>query len=179
MNRMRYFKRCGIFLAGLAVSFAIFVFWGCMAQPPASEPVASSRTAGLAVWDMTYSGPPGAPEAQWGELLSSAVIETFQEDDRYEVVERQQLLLALQELNLGTSDLVDDTVRLRLGEIVGARYMVFGNYFIIGGAMRLDMRLVAVETGRVVTAAEQTVPDVDLIKAMTVAKAAARVLRQS
>lgn len=132
----------------------------------------------MAVWDMTYSGPAHAPEAEWGELLSSAVIETFQADDRYEVVERQQLLLALEELRLGSSDLVDDSTRLRLGEIVGARFMVFGSYFILGNTMRLDMRLVRVDTGRIITAAEQTVQGVDLMKAMAAAKAAAQALRQ-
>ena len=155
----------------------ILALFGCAAQHPLSVPEEMPRSAGLAVWDMTYSGPPGAPEAGWGELLASAIIETFQEDDRYKVVERQQLVLALQELSIGSSDLADDATRLRLGEIVGARYMVFGSYIAFGGSMRLDMRLVRVETGQVIKAAERTVQGGGLIKAMAAAKAAAEELR--
>ena len=36
-----------------------------------------------------------------------------------------------------------------MGRLLGARYMVLGGYFELGGVLRIDARLVEVETGRV------------------------------
>jgi curli biogenesis system outer membrane secretion channel CsgG len=97
-----------------------------------------------------------------GELLSTKVIETFKETDLYTVVERERLLLVLEELNLGTTSLVDETTRLRIGKLVGAQLMVFGGYQVIEEQMRLDLRLVEVETGKIRKAAQKTVSSTDL-----------------
>ncbi len=80
----------------------------------------------------------------------------------YSVVERERLLLALEELRLGTTSLVDERFRLDLGRLVGARLMVFGGYQIIGEVMRVDLRLVEVESGKVLKAVEKTTSAADL-----------------
>ena len=90
------------------------------------------------------------------------MIETFKESVTFQVVERQRLILALEELNLGSSSLANEATRLRIGRIVGARFMVFGGYFVLGDMMRLDLRLVEVETGTIVKAAEKTTAAGDL-----------------
>ncbi|MDD5762902.1 MAG: hypothetical protein PHP88_10410, partial [bacterium] len=47
---------------------------------------------------------------------------------------------------------------LRLGRITGARQMVFGGYLAIGSRVRIDLRLVDVETGKVLKTATRTGP---------------------
>lgn len=92
-----------------------------------------------------------------GELLSSEIIGRLSGKPGVQVIERQKLIAVLQELKLGSSQLADESVRLSIGRMLGARQMVFGSYMVAGGTMRLDLRLVDVETGRVLRTAKRTV----------------------
>ena len=123
--------------------------------------IRESREVTVAVWDLEDLSPSTSIRPDLGELLSGRIIETLSEKE-YTVIERERLLLALQELNLGTTSLVDETTRLKLGKLMGARYMVFGGYQIIGGQMRLDLRMVEVETGKVLKAVQKTTAAGDL-----------------
>ena len=135
----------------------MFFFAACATKPGLYESGAT-----VAVWDLENLSPLDAVQPDIGELLSAKVIETLKETGDYTVVERERLVLALEELGLGTTSLVDETTRLRLGKLVGARLMVFGCYQIIEGEMRLDLRLVEVETGRILKAAHKIVSATDL-----------------
>ncbi len=134
----------------------MFFFAACATRPGLYE------RATVAVWDLENLSPLDAAWPDLGELLSAKVIETVKETGDYTVVERQRLVLALEELGMGTTSLVDETTQLRLGKLVGARLMVFGGYQIIGGEMRLDLRLVEVETGRILRAAQRIASATDL-----------------
>jgi curli biogenesis system outer membrane secretion channel CsgG len=113
------------------------------------------------------------PVVEFGEFLSGAVAEVFQKSDEYQVVEREKLLLTIEELNLGTSEVVDERTRLRLGRLVGARWMVFGGYQIVGKLMRLELRKVDVETGVVVKSSSKIVDSGNMSVWIESAKAAA------
>jgi len=124
------------------------------------EPQLVVRGAGktIAVWNVENVTPFEDVRPDFGDLLSVRIIETVKETGTYDVVERDRLVLALEELHLGTSSLVDESTRLKLGRLVGAQLMIFGGYQVIANQMRLDLRLVEVETGRVLKASEKTVP---------------------
>lgn len=123
--------------------------------------IKETREATVAVWDIEGLSPSKSILPDLGELLSGRIIETLSNRE-YTVIERERLLLALQELNLGTTALVDEATRLKLGKLVGARFMVFGGYQIIGDKMRLDLRMVEVETGKVLKAVQKTTAAGDL-----------------
>jgi curli biogenesis system outer membrane secretion channel CsgG len=89
------------------------------------------------------------------------------------VVERERLLLALQELNLATTSLTDESTRLQIGRIVGAQLMIFGGYQVIVDKMRLDLRLVEVESGSILKAAEKTTSATDVSEWLRAAREAA------
>ena len=125
---------------------------GCtVTEKPGMEMERQAST--VAVWDLENLNPNEAVGIDMGELLASEVIETLKKSGKFQVVERQRLILALEELQLGSSSLADEATRLKIGRIVGARFMVFGGYLVFGEMMRLDLRLVEVETGTVVKAA--------------------------
>jgi len=138
----------------------ILIFWyglslliGCASSPSTNE-----RGGSIAVWDLDdLSLKKGIPPSL-GEVLSSQIIEVLKARGEYVVVERQRLILALEELRLGTTQLVDESTRLKLGRMLGAKWMVFGGYQIIGDQMRLDLRLVEVETGKVKKAIHKIIP---------------------
>jgi hypothetical protein len=92
------------------------------------------------------------------------------------VVEREKLLLALEELYLSTSELAERETQLKLGRIVGARWMIFGGYQVVGQTMRLDMRRVDVATGQVVGTVKKEVAASDVDKWLEGAKEAAKEL---
>ena len=142
--------------SGVLLSLAI-LFTSC-----ASQPISSEKGNTIAVWDLDDFSPSVSSRPQLGELLSGQVIETLQKRRDYTVVERERLLLALEELHLGTSSLVDEATRLKLGKLIGARFMVFGGYQVLGDKIRVDLRMVEVETGKVLKAVQKTESAPDL-----------------
>ena len=141
----------------------------------AGLPNRSEQGNAIAVWNVeNLSVLSGRPDL--GELLSDQITQTLNKSGTYRVVERKSLYLALEELNLGAAPLVDETTRLRLGRIVGARWMIFGGYFATGDQMRVDLRIVEVETGKVKKAVQKTTTSQDLNDWLTSVRNAAEEL---
>lgn len=74
------------------------------------------------------------------------------DEPRYTVVERGRLQALLDELELGHGGVVDPDTAGRVGRLLGARWLVLGSYFELVGRLRIDARLVRVETGEIVSA---------------------------
>jgi PBP1b-binding outer membrane lipoprotein LpoB len=146
-------------------------FFGC-----AAPQVVYKKGTSVAVWDIENLSPKKAGPPDISEFLSARVASTIKDKGYYNIVERQRLLLVLNELNLGTSTLVDEATGLQLGRMVGARLMVFGGYLVFAEQMRLDLRLVDVETGGVIKTAEKTVSATELAGWLKAAEAAANEL---
>lgn len=150
--------------------FAVVVVIGISC---ADRLLVAEKAATIAVWDLEDASPLDQVQPDLGEILSSQIVETLKEKRNVIVVERERLILALEELGLGTTSLVDENTRLELGKLVGAQLMVFGIYQFIGGMMRLDLRLVEVETGSVLKAIAKTTSDSGLSAWLNAAKGAA------
>ena len=140
-----------------------WVFLSLLCAACASAPPSAPQQL-LAVWDLDdLTG--NEAHAGLGEILAGKAIERVQAEG-YPVVERQRLVALLEELQLGSGELADESTRLRLGRLSGARMMLFGGYQAYGDSLRMDLRLVDVETGRVVAATQRTVPARDLSAAL-------------
>ena len=85
--------------------------------------------------------------------LAQMLITDMQGAENVTVVERAQLQAILDELELGHSGKVDPETAARVGKLLGAEWMVMGSYFEMMGTLRIDARLVRVETGEIVHAA--------------------------
>jgi len=83
------------------------------------------------------------------------------------VVTRSQLDLLLSEQDLGASGRVDAATAARLGQLVGARYMVMGGFIDLYGNMTMTSQLVDTETG-VIIKAEKVTDKTENIYAMVV-----------
>jgi len=68
------------------------------------------------------------------------------------VVERERLQAVLDEQKLSRNAKFDAGTAARVGRLLGARYLVLGAYFDLGASLRVDARVVEVETGKVVAA---------------------------
>ncbi len=162
-----------------AVSFSLCIFLaflsGCAALKK-SEPAEPSADAAVAVWDLEdLSVNPGLFADMTG-MLSGQIIETVKQKSQHQVIERQRLLMVLEEQNIGSSSLADESVKLRLGKLAGARLMIFGAYQVVGKTMRVDVRLVDVETGKILKTSEKTAGVMDLNGWLSAASHAAQEL---
>ena len=157
--------------------FALSLFlFGCVTAGPGTAPTTDLSSGGaVAVWDLEDVSPMGAARPDLAEFISARVLETLKTQG-VEVVERQKLLSVLKELSLGESELADPETQLRIGRLSGAKQMIFGGYQVIGKSMRIDLRLVDVETGRVLTATKETVEGSNLDGWLAAAEEAARKL---
>ena len=152
--------------------FALFVA-GCMTAPLLHE-----KKMVVAVWDLDdLSAGTGNQHHDLEEILSATVLGALQETGKVTIVERERLLLVLEELNIGISAITDESTRLKAGKLAGANFMVFGGYQVIGSRMRIDLRMVDVETGEILNTAKQIVSANDLSECLKAAhKAALRLL---
>ncbi len=139
----------------------------------ATAPLSQNKDLSLAVWDIENLTPGDSSYPDIGEFLTASIISTINDSGTYTVVEREQLLLALEEIGIGTTSLVDESTRLKIGKIVGVKVMVFGGYMVIGNTMRLDIRLVEVETGKIRKASQKTVAGKELSEWLNAASIAA------
>ncbi len=85
--------------------------------------------------------------------LAQMLISDLAGNDDVRLVERERLEAVLAELKLAGSKKIDPKTAARVGKLLGAQYLVLGSYFSLMGSLRIDARLVHVETGRVVHSA--------------------------
>jgi curli biogenesis system outer membrane secretion channel CsgG len=163
---MRLATRAFLFMAAASMILAN----GC------TGPLRQDTPCTVAVWEVENLGQANRAFSDVGPLLSARILETFQASGRCHIVERQKLEQALTELNLGSSQLTDESTRLKIGNIAGARNMVFGAYQVLGKTMRLDLRLIDVSTGSVLASANQTASADDITQWLQASEKAAREL---
>ncbi|MBI5895872.1 MAG: hypothetical protein HZB24_07695 [Desulfobacterales bacterium] len=159
---------------GLAVWIVIGFLW--LMACAGSAPPAGEGPASLAVWDLEDLSPMAHGQAGMGEILSGQITSRLAQNPDLQMVERQQLLKAIEELHMGSSDLADPEARLRLGRIIGAQQMIFGAFQVIGPSLRLDLRRVDVASGKILKTASATAATADLNQWMLSADEAAAAL---
>jgi len=73
------------------------------------------------------------------------------------LVERADLQRVVEEMKLAQAGMVDAATAQQVGKLVGAQNLLLGGFVALGGGkMRIDVRIVTVETGRTVKAEEKT-----------------------
>jgi len=133
----------------LALSYLLS---GCATQP--HEPLATDGTSAphaliLAVWDFDNNSMAGGDVDYLSKALSEMLITNLSQTSDIRLVERVNLREALEEQHLSTSQLASEETRLKLGRIAGANLMAFGSYMAMGSQVRIDVRVVDVETSMV------------------------------
>lgn len=67
----------------------------------------------------------------------------------FQLVERVRLSDAISEMKLGQSGLVDESSATRLGKLISAEQILTGSYQVSGNDIRVDVRIMETETGKV------------------------------
>ena len=152
----------------------LFLLSSCASPPTNYTPKTYDSNSVIAVWDLeNYSVTDNPILDNLQEFLSAKVAETLMTQGEYIIVERQKLLLALEELHIISSALADGNSRLRVGQMVGAQLMVFGACQQVGNQLRIDLRLVDVEMGTVIRTSKITTTATNASDLLSAAEAAA------
>lgn len=74
-----------------------------------------------------------------------------------QVIERAQLQQVLEEMKLAQAGLIDEKSAVQVGRLLGAKHLLLGSFVhMFGGKIRIDARIVEVETGLTIKAEEET-----------------------
>ncbi len=143
---MRLSRYCSLGLAALTLLVSlVFLSWA----PPAARAQKKVVKPTVAILYFDYDG----SSEEMGFLrkgLTQMLVSDLTDVSEIDIVERVRLQDALEELELNRTNKIDQSSANRIGKLLGARYLVMGGYFDIGGTLRMDARVVEVETGKIV-----------------------------
>lgn len=134
-------------LIGILLSCTL-VFGGASGQDTDTRP-------GVAVWKFDNGGSYGQDAEDFEALrvgLQQMLLTELSQSSDLRIVERSNLNQIIEEQDLGATDRVDPSTAASVGRLVGARYMVLGSFTDWYGQMRLDARIVDVETSEILNA---------------------------
>lgn len=159
MNIVTMLPRAAAAAAFLAVAFGLM----------AAAPLEAQDRPTLAVLDLQDGGSIG-PDAQdlsrLGVGIAMMLTTEMSRNERVEMVERDQIQELVAEHRLNLSGMVDASTAAEVGRLLGARYMLFGAYTDVFSNLRIDVRVVEVETGRIVRAQEVTAERENLFRSV-------------
>ncbi|CAN2047963.1 Curli production assembly/transport component CsgG [Candidatus Magnetomoraceae bacterium gMMP-1] len=89
------------------------------------------------------------------ELIALVIAEQILQHTNVQLVERKDLDKVLEELNFGTSKLIDPANRLSLGKIMAAKLILSGWVEDSGRQTEISMRVSEIETGRTIAAVNE------------------------
>jgi TolB-like protein/lysozyme family protein len=107
---------------------------------------------GLRVAVMKFECGKAAEMEDIGSALQAMIITDLSAVPSLRLIERARLKDILAEQDLGMSGAVDPKTAPRLGKLLGASHILVGNCTVVGGKMRMDTRLIIVQSGRVLLA---------------------------
>lgn len=129
---------------------ALLVF---AAAVPALAQRAADTRPGIAVFPFTNGGSYGQDKENFDALevgIAGMLISELSANPAARLVERETLQKLIDEQNLGGAGRVTPETAAKLGKLVGARYVVVGNFIDFYGDFRVDVRLVSVETSEII-----------------------------
>ncbi len=68
------------------------------------------------------------------------------------LIERGKIQSLLKEIALGQTGCVDESTAIRAGNILGAQTIAFGSFIVLGKKVRIDTRIIRVETSELIMA---------------------------
>ncbi len=128
-------------------------------EPSDAREAAQERRPGVAVFPFVNGGSYGEGAQEMEAFrggLQQFLLTQLAENDQLRIVERSALDRILQEQDLAETGRVDPSTAARVGELVGARYMISGVFADLYGEFRMDARIIDAETSEIVETASVT-----------------------
>lgn len=119
----------------------------------AEPPSAAAKTLAVLYFDNKTGSADFDP---LGKGIAAMMITDLAAVEALQVVEREHLQDVLKELEQQRSSFFDQSTAVKAGKLVGAEYILAGQISAVSPRIRIDTRVISVETGQVVKAAQVT-----------------------
>ncbi|MCI0514032.1 hypothetical protein L0128_12525 [candidate division KSB1 bacterium] len=141
----------------------ILMFGFCLLLTPL---MAADSSKTIAVLDFTNNSLLNKAEFEsLSKGLAEMLISELSQVPALEVVERQKLNALLAEMQLAQTGLISETSTAKIGQLLGAQYLVLGSFMAVpGNKIRIDARSVHVETGKTLLAEKSEGNTKDILK---------------
>ncbi len=104
---------------------------------------------------MPFENLSGKSDHDWpGDGIMESVITDLLNVREWVVVDRKSLEKRLAEIEFSHTDIADSDTQLRIGEELAANALVTGTYQVVSDKIAINVRIVGVETGRVMKASK-------------------------
>jgi TolB-like protein len=141
----------------LLVVQAVLQFGTVGAAPAVAAPVAT-RARTLAV--LNFDNNTGRTDYDaMGKGLAAMMITDLSVSPELKLVERERMQDVLQEQDMQRSRLFDSTTAVKAGRLLGAEFIATGSLAAAAPELRIDMRVIRVETGQIVKTARASGPE--------------------
>jgi curli biogenesis system outer membrane secretion channel CsgG len=133
-------------IAGLALAAGV-----ATSQAAVLEAQGDTRS-GIAVLPFENGGSYGQSKEDFEALgvgFQQMLTTELSQNPAFRVVDRSQIKSLLAEQDLGAAGRVDANTAAKIGKVVGAKYVVMGGFIDFYGDLRLDARIVNVETSEI------------------------------
>jgi outer membrane protein OmpA-like peptidoglycan-associated protein/TolB-like protein len=118
------------------------------APEPQKEPIK------LAVLELDFLERSGRQDPM-GRMIAEFLTTAAVDSGRFSIVERSLLEKVMKELELGQSGIIEEGKAREIGRMVGAGAILTGSVSRLGNTMRIDVRLIDVESGKILAAANE------------------------
>ncbi len=122
--------------------FLLVVF--CLALPL----LAAGQDTPVSIAVLPFDNMNGNPDQDYLKgIISYILIEDLSSSDQVLVVDRENINDVLKEQNLQLTGIMDDSVAIKTGKLLGASFMLKGSYVFLGQDVFINISLIDVETG--------------------------------
>jgi len=85
-------------------------------------------------------------------LAAMLISDLSRSDTELKLIERGKIQALLKEIVLGQTGMVDESTAIKAGKLLGAQNIAFGSFVVLGSMVRIDTRIIKVETSELVKA---------------------------
>ena len=85
-------------------------------------------------------------------LAAMLITDLSNSETRLKLVEREKIQALLKEIALSQSGSVDESTGIEAGKVLGAQTIAIGSFMVLAKKVRIDARIIKVETGEVIMA---------------------------
>nr|MBF0221989.1 hypothetical protein [Desulfobulbaceae bacterium] len=160
MNNLKAQFKNQIYWLGVSCLF-FFALSACVSTPPASQTESASsgfvvsqapRTLALLPFDNNSVSEPEKYAPLSKGLAAMLLTDLSRNSTGLQLIERDKIQALLKEIALSQSGSVDENTAVKVGKVLGAQAIAFGSFMVLGETVRIDARIVKVETSELLLA---------------------------
>jgi class 3 adenylate cyclase/tetratricopeptide (TPR) repeat protein len=123
-----------------------------------SRPVTSDNWTSppLTLWVMDFNAEGYSLKESQEHLILSGITDQLLQHSRAQLIERALFDKLIEELRLGSSNLIDSRTTLSLGRLMASRIILKGQVVYSGPKIQISMRLIETETGQISAAVNES-----------------------